>query len=359
MDFSHRLRRSEQHRAPSLTFFVSAIFFRSGWKYRERSYRYHLLDTGHLVENLALTLTALGLPCAVEYDYADEAVNGFLGLDTRREVCLAMLRVLGANVQVDDYRAPPAELPESLRAASRVADREVDYPPVLECHEATSRLRDASEPMSPMLSCIGPGPVSWHEIAKPDPSLERMNFAEAVHRRRSLRNFVTVELARNRFDALLTLLCEPQPASHGLALPHLDAVATGFFAANVEGLEAGVYWLDHAKLAFGLAKPGSFMARMAHICLDQEWLAQASLQFFFVTNLEHLEQAWGPRGYRYAMITAGRLGQRLYLGATALGLGCCGIGAYYDREAAELLELNEASAMLYLLGIGPVKKTIR
>ena len=52
---------SEQHRAPSLTFFVSAIFFRSGWKYRERSYRYHLLDTGHLVENLALTLTALGL----------------------------------------------------------------------------------------------------------------------------------------------------------------------------------------------------------------------------------------------------------------------------------------------------------
>ena len=86
---------SEQHRAPSLTFFVSAIFFRSGWKYRERSYRYHLLDTGHLVENLALTLTALGLPCAVEYDYADEAVNGFLGLDPRREVCLAMLRVVG------------------------------------------------------------------------------------------------------------------------------------------------------------------------------------------------------------------------------------------------------------------------
>jgi SagB-type dehydrogenase family enzyme len=59
---------SQQRCTPSLTFFMTAIFFRSAWKYRERSYRYHLLDTGHLVENLALTLTALGLPCQVEYD---------------------------------------------------------------------------------------------------------------------------------------------------------------------------------------------------------------------------------------------------------------------------------------------------
>jgi len=350
---------SEQQRASSLTFFVTAIFFRSGWKYRDRSYRYHLLDSGHLVENLQLTLASRGLPCNVAYDYDDQMVNTFLGLDTQREVCLAMLRVPGANVKDDDDRAPPAELPESLHAASRVADREVDYPPVLECHRATSRPGTAHETSSPMLSHVGPAPTSWQEIAKPDAWPEQMNFVEAVHRRRSLRNFVTVELAKERFNALLTLLCEPQLSLHGVALPHRDAVATGFFAAHVEGLEPGVYWLDPAKRAFALAKSGLFMASMAHICLDQEWLAQASLQFFFVTNLDRLEQVWGPRGYRYAMITAGRLGQRLYLGATALGLGCCGIGAYYDREAAALLELNEASAMLYLLGIGPVKKTIR
>jgi SagB-type dehydrogenase family enzyme len=350
---------SEQQRAPSLTFFVTAIFFRSGWKYRERSYRYHLLDTGHLLENLALTLTALGLPCAVEYDYADEAVNGFLGLDPRREVCLAMIRVLGANAQTDEYRAPLAEVPESVRAASQVADREVDYPPVLECHRATSRPGTAHETSSPMVSHAGPVPSSWQPIGKPDTRPELMNFAEAVHRRRSLRNFVTAELAKERFDALLTLLCEPQPPLQSGWLPYRDAGATGFLAAHVEGLEPGVYWLDPAKLAFGLAKPGYFIDRMAHICLDQEWLALASLQFFFVTNLDRLEQAWGPRGYRYAMISAGRLGQRLYLGATALGLGCCGIGAFYDREAAELLELNDASAMFYLLGIGTVKKIIR
>ena len=58
------------------------------------------------------------------------------------------------------------------------------------------------------------------------------------------------------------------------------------------------------------------------------------------------------------MLTAGRLGQRIYLGATSLGLGCCGIGAFYDGEAATLLGLNQASAMLYLLAVGPVKRAL-
>ena len=74
-----------------------------------------------------------------------------------------------------------------------------------------------------------------------------------------------------------------------------------------------------------------------------------------MTNLSEIDRTWGPRGYRYAMLTAGRLGQTLYLGATALDLGCCGIGALYDGEARELIGLNEASALLYLVAAGPVK----
>jgi nitroreductase len=55
------------------------------------------------------------------------------------------------------------------------------------------------------------------------------------------------------------------------------------------------------------------------------------------------------------MLTAGRLGERLYLAATALGLGCCGIGAFYDFEAVELLDLKKESRLLYLVAVGPVK----
>ena len=66
--------------------------------------------------------------------------------------------------------------------------------------------------------------------------------------------------------------------------------------------------------------------------------------------------ACGARGYRYAMMDAGILGQRLYLGSTALDLGCCGIGAFYDNEARALLSLNDDSYLLYLVAVGQRKK---
>jgi nitroreductase len=55
------------------------------------------------------------------------------------------------------------------------------------------------------------------------------------------------------------------------------------------------------------------------------------------------------------MLAAGRAGQRLYLAATALGLGACGVGAYYDRELAAAAMLPEAGWPLYLVAAGPVK----
>ena len=60
-----------QREGSYLTFFLTAIFFRSAWKYRARAYRYHLLDTGHVAENLTLALKASHLPFSVTYDFDD------------------------------------------------------------------------------------------------------------------------------------------------------------------------------------------------------------------------------------------------------------------------------------------------
>jgi nitroreductase len=79
----------------------------------------------------------------------------------------------------------------------------------------------------------------------------------------------------------------------------------------------------------------------------------------FLVDLASLDRTWGARGYRYAMTAAGRLGHRVYLAATALGLGCCGIGAFYDREVADLLGLDVTARLLYLVAVGPVRGGIR
>jgi len=80
-----------------LTFFLTAIFFRSAWKYRARAYRYHLLDTGHVAENLILALKSSHIPFTVTYDFDDGDVNRLLGLDDQREVALAIIDVPGAK----------------------------------------------------------------------------------------------------------------------------------------------------------------------------------------------------------------------------------------------------------------------
>jgi len=59
------------------------------------------------------------------------------------------------------------------------------------------------------------------------------------------------------------------------------------------------------------------------------------------------------------MMMAGRMGERIYLAASSLGLGCCGIGAFYDEEARDLLGLNRESRVLYLVDVGPVKSLAR
>jgi SagB-type dehydrogenase family enzyme len=345
--------------APALLFLVTTIFFRSAWKYRARSYRYHLMDSGHLVESLVLALKAASLPADVNFDFNDQEVNALLGCDPEREGCLALVSVGCEGALHSFVSGAAAELPEPIRAASRVAPKEIAYPALQEFHAAASRVSAPKGSCPDMMGAVGQFPASWKEILSSEVWPEKMNYGEAVLRRRSHRNFIREPIPQAAFQALVTLLSEEGEASGSRSCLQQQTVAAGFLAGKVEGLDPGCYWLDRLQHRVGLAKAGGLMAHMTHLCLDQEWLESASLHCFFAANLQVLETFWGPRGYRYAMLTAGRLGHRIYLGATALGLGCCGIGAFYDGEAAALLGLNEASAMLYLLAVGPVKRALR
>ncbi len=122
---------------PRLTFFLTAIFFRSSWKYRDRAWRYHLLDTGHVLEHLVLALKALALPHQPLADFEDRAVARLLGLDEKLEVPLAICRVNTAGGSpgfAADFSLPA--LPSSFQQASHVAEREVDCPLPREAYEA-------------------------------------------------------------------------------------------------------------------------------------------------------------------------------------------------------------------------------
>jgi len=342
---------------PVISFFLTAIIFRSAWKYRDRSYRYHLLDTGHVLEHLTLALKAFSFPYRLSHDFRDEEMNRLIGLDDTKEFTLTAVHLCSADPVPSDMEKDLSPLPHEILEASRVSQKEPDYPSIREIHRAGMSSRPLEAPPSPMVEELGLLPSLWESLGPSRPWPEVMPFPDAGFQRRSRRNYVKKPMAHAAFLAFIEAIAP----ENGSLLPgrfhEQQSIATGLILGEVESKPPGFYLLKPGQKQIGRMKAGPTTKDMAHICLDQAWLAQASMHVLFLVNLEILERCWGSRGYRYALLTAGRLGERLYVTATAMGIGCCGIGAFYDGEAMESLELNPHSHLLYLVALGPVKRT--
>ena len=72
---------------------LSAIFPRLGWRYRERAYRYALLEAGHIGQNIYLAAEAAGLGTCAVGAFFDDAVNRLLDVDGVEEAALILLPV--------------------------------------------------------------------------------------------------------------------------------------------------------------------------------------------------------------------------------------------------------------------------
>lgn len=320
-----------------LSFFISAMYWRSLWKYRQRAYRYCLLDAGHLLANLELAAASCGLAPRFSADFPDASLGVFLGLASDDEAALAAVTAGGAPADPGPEEAglPPFDLQAQPLSARIGRDAEV-----LAAH-AEGNLEEALPPR--VWPAVRPPAGS---LQLPEPERPPAGLLEVIRSRRSRRNFLPAALEEQQVSALLKA-----------ALPEPAACQANVLLGPGGDLEPGVY-----RYAPGLnvlvplpAPPDDARRGLARAALGQLWVGQAALVLALWADLKALSQAGGPRAYRHAMLAAGRAGQRLYLAATALGLGCCGVGAFYDEEAARHARLPENGRMLYLLACGPVK----
>jgi len=336
------------------TILIGGIFFRSAWKYRHRAYRYVLLDAGHLIENLRLALSALGLKGSMELNFDDQAANVLLGVDETREVCLACVHLIDGQMDKDKTRLPadPSPLPDPILNASRVSMKETVYEQIVQVHRAGyAKISSTDDGSLNAVDGLGCSPDAWQPVVSPSqPNLP--DYDKVLWQRRSRRNFIPAPLDEEQWVVFLDLIAAAakRPASRWIS------PGIGILAGQGMPIPPGFYLFDPHDRRLGLLVAGDLMESMARACLDQMWLKNAAFHLLFISDPAALDRNWGARAYRHVMIEAGRLGQQAYLAATALGLGACGIGAVYDREAADLLTLSETGVLLYLVGVGPVKK---
>ena len=331
---------------------ISAIWWRSGWKYHDRAYRYCLHDTGHLAGNLLLAGQALGCQPAVVYDFVDGEVNRLLGLDERREAALALVacRSDGSGAARTSARPP---LPVIAPAYRPLSPREVTYPLILEAH-AASGLADvqalaAARRRKPAKAALAGGEAQF-AFPLPDPTAAHsvQPLPETIAHRRSSRAFAGQPISTAALSALLAATVVGYRSDQAV-LPPLDVAV---IVNGVEGMEPGAYRYDAARHRLVQIREGDLRTWAAYLSLEQQLCGNAAASVFLLADLEGLAAQGGERAYRRTHIEAGLRGEFIYLAGRALGLGCSGIGAFYDDQVAEFFEAPPGSGVIYELVVG-------
>ena len=291
-------------------FLVSMVPWRSSWKYRDRAFRYCLLDGGHILG--AIEAAALLKPHATTMRYAidKERLHTMLGLNERE-------RLIGA-----------ASVAVPLRDQSvRAAEFALPYVDATGSYEPNAVIEKAYEQTRRLDACR-----AQHKA--PQLHYDKQRWQEAIFTRRSAREFTGEAITKGQFLTLMEVVNQA-------VLSDCDEEVTVHTVVNrVLDMPQGIY-VNGCYQAYE-----DFSRQAGYLCLEQYHLGtQGALTFFMTSQGEN---------YQALYQKAGIIGQRLYVVATYLGLGASGIGAYYDDEVVAFLDLPNDTMVLYAFAVGRV-----
>jgi SagB-type dehydrogenase family enzyme len=124
-------------------------------------------------------------------------------------------------------------------------------------------------------------------------------------------------------------------------VPGADFVTLYLYVHRVRDCEPGVYRWNTPEGTLQQLHRGDIERIAAFLSLEQPLAGNSCFTVSMIADLAGAAQAFGNRGYRYVYFEAGAIGQRLYLGAEALGWNATGIGAFYDDDVHRYLGFLE------------------
>ncbi len=192
----------------------------------------------------------------------------------------------------------------------------------------------------------------------PEP-MGKMTLEEALQRRRSVRDYSGDPLSLEELSLLLHLADGITLWRYGIGFrtaPSAGALypIEIYIAVNrVEGLRPGIYHYNVRGHYLELLKEGDFRQEMVYACLGQEMPGTAAVTFILTAVFQRTRWKYRERAYRYILLEGGHIGQNIYLGATAMGLGACAIGAFLDDPVNSLIGVDgREEAVIYILTVG-------
>ena len=325
---------------------LTNVFARYRYRYANRGYRYALIDSGHIGENLRLAATSSGTAEWMPLRFVDDRLNELLGIDGLREAVCAVHCIGAAGtpkvartqdlVEAETFPARANDAPERFHARTRLVP---GRPPPLATEQdvATSPDVDAAGPALQLASRTDPGTPVEH----------------AIRTRRSTRAYTADPIAAADLAFVL------DAATGHEALQRTPGVELRVFLhrgvrADGRATEPGLYRPGPAPGELTLVRRGDVAKPLAEACLGQAKAGEAACGIAMVGRLEEAARRRGERSYRDLCIECGAIGQRIYLAAESLGLSARNLAAFVDERLNALAEVDgRERAVLHLTMVGP------
>ena len=128
---------------------------------------------------------------------------------------------------------------------------------------------------------------------------------------------------------------------------------TYVYIDRVEGVSQGIYHFNVGEFTLASLEEGNFNPLITAASLGQPVVRKAAVVLIWTAMMLRCMVKYRERAVRYIGMDLGHVCQNVQLAATALGLGSCPIGAFYDDELNELLALDgEEETVLYMVTVG-------
>lgn len=320
---------------------LTNVFRRYTGRYRNRGYRYGLIDSGHIGENLRLAAAADGLVTVSSLRFRDDALNELLEIDGREEavcVCHAVGHPGVSAGAVRERRFAEKQLAEKgLELSGSAPER---------YHEATKLVPTSQRPTPPSMLTAVDAPT--HGLVVPAPRKPSgTSVRRAIETRRSAEVFREEPMGLAELGFLLGIAA----GNRALELAPVEVMVV---AHRVSNLEPGVHRWVRASRGLAPLRKGDFGDALRRACLRQDKASEAAAGVAMVAPIARAVRGRGERSYRELLIEAGAIAQRLYLAAEAIGLAARNLAAFLDDDLNTLLELDGSErAVVHLTMVGP------
>ncbi|MFA5136809.1 MAG: SagB/ThcOx family dehydrogenase [Patescibacteria group bacterium] len=175
------------------------------------------------------------------------------------------------------------------------------------------------------------------------PVLPNIPLYDVLRRRSSQRNFSKHNLTFGKIESLLYFSCGINKRSHSVRFyPSAGArfpleVYTVMLQGRYKNNLYHYYAPEHLLEKLGAVKQNTLIGIFGQ---DWKWIGKGGMIVLITAVFKRTVHKYGEKGYEFAFLEAGHMGQNIYLISEALKLHCCALGGYDAKMCDSLLEVD-------------------